>query len=135
MGRGGDDGRRQASIEMSKESADEAPLEVLAAGPVLPVVVRSFMLSGLFLMVLFHTLRVARDLFLPLMLAFFLLFLLSPILRLLKRAHIPEAVGAALLLIVLVGGVGVGLYSLITPATEWIAKAPESMSRVQRKLR
>ena len=35
----------------------------------------------------------------------------------------------------LVGGVGLGLYSLVTPATEWIAKAPESMARVQRKLR
>ena len=77
----------------------------------------------------------ARDLFLPLMLAFFLSFLLSPLLRVLKRAHIPEAVGAALLLLVLVGGVGLGLYSLVTPATEWIAKAPESMTRVQRKLR
>ena len=41
----------------------------------------------------------------------------------------------ALLLIVLVGGVGVGLYSLVAPATEWIAKAPESVGRVQRKLR
>ena len=93
------------------------------------------MLTGLFLLALFHTLRVARDLFLPLMLAFFLSFLLSPLLRMLKRAHIPEAVGAALLLFVLVGGVGLGLYSLVTPATEWIAKAPDSMTRVQRKLR
>ena len=76
-----------------------------------------------------------RDLFLPLMLAFFLSFLLSPLLRTLKRAHVPEAVGAALLLLVLVGGVGAGLYSLATPATEWIAKAPESMARVQLKLR
>ena len=36
------------------------------------VALRSLMLTGLFLLVLFHTLRVARDLFLPLMLAFFL---------------------------------------------------------------
>jgi hypothetical protein len=78
---------------------------------------------------------VAGDFFLPLMLAFFLSFLLSPLLRMLKRAHIPEAVGAALLLIVLVGGVGGGLYSLVTPATEWIAKAPASMTRIQGKLR
>jgi predicted PurR-regulated permease PerM len=120
---------------VSKESAEEAPLEVLVAGPEQAVVLRSLMLTGLFLLVLFHTLRVARDLFLPLMLAFFLVFLLSPLVRLLKRAHIPEALGAALLLVALVGGVGVGLHSLVAPATEWIAKAPASVTRIQGKLR
>ena len=114
---------------------DEGPQHVLAAGPMQPVVLRSLMLTGLFLLAIFHTLRVARDLLLPLMLAFFLSFLLSPLLRMLKRAHIPEALGAALLLMVLVGGVGLGLYSLVTPATEWIAKAPESVTRIQGKLR
>jgi predicted PurR-regulated permease PerM len=122
-----------------KEPADEGPQQVLAVGPLQTVAqavaLRSFILTGIFLLALFHTLRVARDLFLPLMLAFFLTFLLSPLLRMLKRAHIPEAVGAALLLVVLVGGVGLGLYSLVTPATEWIAKAPDSMTRIQGRLR
>ena len=123
------------SMPPEKERQDEGPQEVLAVGPLRAVAPRSFILVGLFLLVLFHTLLVTRDLFLPLMLALFLSFLLSPLLRMLKRAHIPEAVGAALLLLVLVGGVGLGFYSLVTPATEWIAKAPESMTRVQRKLR
>ena len=120
---------------MEKERVDEQPQQVLAVGPLQSVAPRSFILIGLFLLVLFHTLLVGRDLFLPLTLAFFLSFLLRPLLRMLGRAHIPDAVGAALLLLILVGGVGVGLYSLVTPATEWIAKAPESMTRVQRKLR
>jgi predicted PurR-regulated permease PerM len=114
---------------------EDEPPEVLAAGPLQNVAPRSFILMGLFLLVLFHTLIVGRDLFLPLMLAFFLSFLLRPLLRMLKRAHVPEALGAALLLLVLVGGAGLGLYSLVTPATEWIAKAPESVTRVQHKLR
>jgi predicted PurR-regulated permease PerM len=121
--------------ERPEEQGDGQPPEVLAVGALQTVAPRSFILMGLFLLVLFHTLLLTRDLFLPLMLAFFLSFLLSPVLRVLKRAHIPESVGAALLLLVLVGGVGLGVYSLVTPATEWIAKAPESMSRVQRKLR
>jgi len=121
-------------VEPRAKPVDEEPQHVLAAGPVRAVAVRSFMLIGLFLLVLFHTLRVARDLFLPLTLAFFLSFLLSPLLRLLKRAHISEALGAALLLVALVGGVGLGLYSLITPATEWLAKAPDSITRIQSKL-
>jgi predicted PurR-regulated permease PerM len=98
----------------------EEPQQVLAVGPLQAVAPRSFILMGLFLLVLFHTLLVARDLFLPLLLAFFFSFLLRPPLRLLKRAHIPEALGAALVLLVLVGGVGVGLYSLATPATDHV---------------
>jgi predicted PurR-regulated permease PerM len=118
-----------------KERGKEEPAHVLTVGPLQAVAPSSFLATGLFLLVLFHTLLVARDLFLPLVLAFFLSFLLSPLLRVLKRAHIPEALGAALLLLVLAGGVGLGVYSLVTPATEWIAKAPESLTRVQRKLR
>jgi predicted PurR-regulated permease PerM len=118
-----------------EDRGDEEPTHVLAVGSLQTVAPSSFIATGLFLLVLFHTLLVARDLFLPLVLAFFLSFLLSPLLRVLKRAHIPEALGAALLLLVLAGGVGLGVYSLVTPATEWIAKAPESLTRVQRKLR
>lgn len=117
------------------DSADVGPQHVLTAGPMRTAALRSFCLIGLFLLAFFHTLRVARDLFLPLMLAFFLSFLLRPLLRLLKQAHIPEAAGAALLLVVVVGGVGLGLHSLVTPATDWLAKAPESMTRIQGKLR
>jgi predicted PurR-regulated permease PerM len=120
---------------VEQQRVDEEPQQVLAVGPLQTVAPRSLIVLGIFLLLLFHTLLVARDLFLPLMLAFFLSFLLSPLLRVLKRAHVPEALGAALLLLVLAGGVGLGLYSLAPPASEWIAKAPESVARVQRKLR
>jgi predicted PurR-regulated permease PerM len=120
---------------LEEEPVDEGPQHVLATGPLQAPVLRSVMLTGLFLLAIFHTLRVGRDLFLPLLLAFLLSFLLSPLLRMLKRARIPEAAGAALLLTLLVGGVGLGLYSLVTPATEWIARAPDSVTRIQGKLR
>ena len=114
---------------------DETPPQVSSTGSERYLALGSLALTGLFLLALFHTLRLARDFFLPLVLAFFLSFLLSPLLRVLKRARIPTALGAALLLVVVVGGVGLGLYSLATPATEWIEKAPNSVSRLQRKMR
>lgn len=119
----------------AQDPVEEGPSQVLAAGPLQSEGIRSLALTGLLLLAIFHTLRVGRDLFLPLLLAFFLSFLLSPLLRMLKRAHVPEALGAALLLLLLVGGVGLGLYSLVAPATEWIAKAPDSVSRIERRLR
>ena len=100
-----------------------------------PQAVSSYVLTGLFLLAVFHTLRVARDLLLPLMLAFLLTFLLSPVVRALKRLHIPEALGAAMVLIGLLAAVGLGLYGLSGPAAEWMAKAPASVSRVEAKLR
>ncbi len=39
---------------------DEEPQQVLAVGPVQAVVLRSFMLTGLFLLALFHTLYGSR---------------------------------------------------------------------------
>jgi predicted PurR-regulated permease PerM len=122
-------------VKAAEERTEEAPTEVLAVGALQTMAPPSFTLIGIFLLVLFHTLRGGRDLFLPLMLAFLLSFLLSPLMRVLKRAHIPESVGAALLLLVLVGGVGIGVYSLVNPAAEWMAKAPDGLARVQRKLR
>ena len=97
--------------------------------------ISSYVLISLFLLAIFHTLRVARDLFLPLMLAFLLTFLLSPVVRALKRLHIPEALGAAMVLIALLAAGGLGLYGLSGPAAEWMAKGPASLSRVEGKLR
>ena len=51
-------------MNVEQEREDEGPQHVLAAGPVQAVALRSLMLTGLFLLALFHTLLVARDLFL-----------------------------------------------------------------------
>ena len=97
--------------------------------------VRSIAITGLFVLAVFYTLYFARAFFLPIVLAVLLDFLLSPIVRTLKRFRIPEPLGAALLLLALLGGLGGGVYSLAEPARTWVAKAPESISRVQSRLK
>ena len=97
--------------------------------------IRSIAITGLFVLAVFYTLYFARAFFLPIVLAVLLDFLLSPIIRTLKRFHIPEPLGAALLILTLLGGLGVGAYSLAEPARTWMAKAPESISRVQSRLK
>ena len=69
-----------------KETPEE---ELLAA----PDVKQSFALTGLFLLALFYTLYFGRAFFLPIVLALLLNFLLSPVVRGLKKIHIPEAAG------------------------------------------
>ena len=97
--------------------------------------VRSLALTGLFVLAAFYTLYFARAFFLPIILAILLNFLLSPLIRALKRARIPEPLGAALVLLALLGVAGGSIYQLIDPAKEWVAKLPSNMHDAQDRLR
>jgi predicted PurR-regulated permease PerM len=99
------------------------------------VEVRSLATTGLFVLAAFYTLYFARAFFLPVILAVLLDFLLSPLIRALKRARIPEPVGAALVIVALLGSAGVAVYGLVDPAKEWGAKLPSSMREAQSRLR
>lgn len=99
-----------------------------------PMDIRSVALTGLFVLALLYTLYFARVFFLPIILALLLSFLLAPIVRGFKRLYIPEPLGAALVLLILVGVTGYGVYQLSEPAAEWMAKAPQSLSRIEQKL-
>jgi predicted PurR-regulated permease PerM len=79
----------------------------------------------------FYTLYLARSCFLPIILALLLNFLLSPVVRALKKLHIPEAIGAALVIFGLLGAIGLGIYELASPAYEWAQQAPRSLRRLE----
>jgi predicted PurR-regulated permease PerM len=97
--------------------------------------VRSVSLTGLFILASIYTMYVARSFLLPIVLAVLLSFLLAPVIRILKRIHVPEAVGAALVMLTLVGGVLWSAYTLATPAAAWISSAPETLRKVDDKVR
>jgi predicted PurR-regulated permease PerM len=99
------------------------------------VEIRSLSITGLFVLAAFYTLYFARAFFLPIILAVLLDFLLSPLIRGLKRARIPEPLGAAIVILALLGTAGVAVYSLIDPAKEWVVKLPASMREAEDRLR
>ncbi len=99
------------------------------------VEVRSIAITGLFVLAVLYTLFFARAFLLPIVLAILLDFLLSPVIRTLKRLRIPEAVGAALVILGLLGILGGAAYTLADPAREWVQKAPQSIATVQSRLR
>ncbi|HEV2843914.1 MAG TPA: AI-2E family transporter [Thermoanaerobaculia bacterium] len=100
-----------------------------------PFGIRSVALTGLFVLALFYTLYLARSFFLPIILAILLSFLLTPLMRGLKKLRIPSGLGAAILVFGLLGLIGVGVYELADPALEWMEQAPRSFRNVERKLR
>jgi predicted PurR-regulated permease PerM len=114
------------------ETAPEAPQGSLGRA----LGIRSGPLTGLFLLAALYTLYVARSFLLPVVLAGLLTLLLEPVVRFLKRRlRIPAPVGAGIVLLALLGGLGFTVYQLAQPAYDWVEKAPQSLRHVEKRLR
>jgi len=96
--------------------------------------VRSMALNGLFILAAFYTLYLARSFFLPIVLAALLSFLLTPVVRGLKKLHIPGGVAAAIVVLGLLAALGLGIYELSGPAYEWAQQAPRTFRKLESKL-
>ncbi|MEO8440304.1 MAG: AI-2E family transporter [Spartobacteria bacterium] len=99
-----------------------------------PFDIRSVALTGLFLLAIFYTIYFVRSLLLPIVLALLLSYLMRPVVRTMAKIKIPPLLGAALLLLSLVGLIGYGVSLLAAPAAGWLEKAPYSLHQLQRKL-
>src|SRR5262245_16711633 len=95
--------------------------------------VRSHATVGLFILACLYTVVFARPFLLPLAVAMMLYFLFIPVVRALRRLRIPEPVGATLVVATLVAGLSLSVYALSWPASEWMAKAPESLRRIEER--
>ena len=100
----------------------------------LPQDMPTLLLVGIFGLLLMYTLYFASEVVLPVVFAFVLYLLLQPSMRIFARLHVPRPIAALLIIAVFFGGVaGLG-FSLSGPAAEWIAKAPESLPRLEQRL-
>ena len=87
------------------------------------------------LLAVLYTLHLAAPFFLPIVLAILLNLLLSPAVRLLRNhLRMPDPLAAGIVIVVLLGVVVFGAYRLAPAASEWVARAPESMATVQRRI-
>jgi predicted PurR-regulated permease PerM len=96
---------------------------------------RNVALTGLFILACFYTLYLAREFLLPIVLAILLSFLFSPLVRVLTRARIPTAIGAAVVLIgvcLVIGGV---VYELSTPVAAWVQRMPQIAQKLEKQVR
>ena len=95
---------------------------------------RTVGIIGIFVLGILYTLYFAQTFLLPVTIAALLNFLLSPVVRGLKRLRLPEPVGAALVVLGLLGLSGAGAYEIAGPAQEWIAKGSAGLSQAQAQL-
>jgi predicted PurR-regulated permease PerM len=127
--------RAQRNAHVSRPSQEAKPDLRATADLLRPIDVRSVALSGIFVLLVFYTLKLGSGFFIPIVLAFLLNFILGPIVRALLRFRIPEPLGAGLVLLMFLSALAYGIYSLAVPVTGWAAKLPETLRQAQFKLR
>jgi predicted PurR-regulated permease PerM len=96
---------------------------------------RSVGVTTLTVLALLYTLYFARPFLLPLAFALLLSFLFSPVVRALARWRIKPPLGAGIVVLAMLGGLVLGAYELAGPVQSWAAKAPETLSIAQKKIR
>ena len=96
---------------------------------------RSAALTVLAVLGILYTLYFARSFLVPIAFALLLNLLLSPALRALARLGVKPPIGAALIVLTLIGTLVLAGYALATPAQRWAAAAPAALSRAESKLR
>ena len=99
-----------------------------------PFDIKSLALTGLFVLAVFYTMYFMRAMILPLVLALLLSYLLTPLVRALARIRIRPPLGAAIILLTLIGLAVYSISRLAEPAAGWIEKAPYSLQELKLKL-
>ena len=91
-------------------------------------------LAVLLVLALAYALRITRPLFLPLAISFLLAVALIPLVRLLRGLHLPSPLAAGIVVAAFTVAAGGAVYALADPASEWVARAPETIRDIEKKL-
>ena len=101
----------------------------------MPIDVRSVSLAVIAVMLSIVMLHWASAVFIPLLLGVMSSYALSPAVERMQRWHIPRALGAAVLLTAVVGGLGSMLYSLSDDATALVDSLPGAAQKLREAVR
>ena len=104
------------------------------ASPSCPAHGPSWALNVIAVLLVFCVLYFAASLLAPIAGAILLSMMLAPPVGLLERLHVPRPLGAALVVLSVMGVLAAGLFALAAPAKSWIERAPQSLQRIQQKL-
>ncbi len=116
----------------NRKPADKDEMQGEPDGGPTAQTIRSGVLVGILVLMILYTAYFAREILIPMALAFLFSLILTPLVGWLARLHIPRPAGAALVLALLLAGFGFGIYGLSKPATHWIGQAPQAVRKVER---
>ncbi len=101
------------------------------APPRRPVPVHNIPLAVLAVLAVIYMLHQAQAVFIPLMLGVMISYALSPLVNRMEKWHIPRAIGAGVLLLGIVSGVGFAVYSFGDDAGKLIETLPEAAHKLR----
>lgn len=111
------------------------PPSEIADEPRRPVTdIHSIALKVLAVLAVVYVLHWAQAVFIPVVVGLMINYALSPLVNLMQKWHIPRALGAAILLLSIVGGIGATAYSLRDEASNMIETLPDSAKKFRRTL-
>jgi len=116
---------------LTKEPSAESPPAELVAAAVTKMTPVQVILIALGTIAFLYF---ARPVILPIFLACVAGMALKPLIRWLSYCHIPPAVSAAVVLILLVSCVAIGFFQLGRPALTWMNEAPQHMTELRQRV-
>jgi predicted PurR-regulated permease PerM len=132
--------KQESSLEDQTGSGEvpqtPAPEEVPAVVTIhdIPYLQINVAMSVLAFIAIVGSLYLARAFFVPLLIGILASYALSPVVEWMKRRHVPRSLGAAFVLITLVGGISWMSYSLSDDAAAMIEKLPEAARKLRQNL-
>lgn len=121
----------QSSVASQQRAPDnEPPPSVIR----MPVDARTAALIVLAVLAVVTGLRYAQGMVIPIVLGLLVSYALDPMVAWMARWHLPRPVGAAILLVLLVGAGGALLYSLRSEASAIVQQLPEGARRLRQLL-
>ena len=118
-------------LEIETPSPAETPPETEMPLPSDP---RTIFLGGLFLLAILAAAYVASEILLPLMFAITLKLLFQPVMRFLEKLKFPRIIAALLIIFILLGGIVMLGAAISAPASDWAARLPEGLPKLQQRL-
>jgi predicted PurR-regulated permease PerM len=105
-----------------------------STGAHVPVDVRSLSLTVMATLAFILVLQYAQSVLIPVMLGVLISYSLSPLVGSLARLHIPRVVGAGLAVLMLVAGLGLGIYTLSDEAMSIVSNVPVAARRLRERV-
>ena len=115
--------------QVANEDVEGEPLLIR-----MPVNVRSASLSVIATLAMILVLQHAQSVLIPFVLGLLISYALTPLVASLARLHVPRTVGAAVAVMMLVGGIGVGAYMLSDEAMSIVADVPVAARRLRQRV-
>jgi predicted PurR-regulated permease PerM len=100
----------------------------------LPHNYQTVFLAGIFSLMGAYSLYLAREIAIPLVFSIILDFALQPVMRSLTRLHVPRILAGLLLIFGFLACVAGLATTLSAPAADWMAKAPQGLSKIEDRL-